>query len=68
LTGTKRVSMPSRPRKRSTNSPTRSSPTAVSSAVRRPSRRAPTLMLVGQPPTKAAKPVMSGNGVPMSFE
>ena len=39
---------------------------AVSSALRKPSRRAPTLMLVGEPPTNAAKRVMSTKGAPMS--
>ena len=48
-------------------SPTGSSPTAVSSADRSPRRRAPTATFVGEPPTYAAKPVISTNGAPTSF-
>src|SRR5439155_18346429 len=55
-------------RKCRTKSPTTSSPTAVKSAERRPSRRVPTLMLVGHPPTYAAKLLISTNGTPTSFE
>jgi hypothetical protein len=50
-----------------TKSPTRSSPTAVSSAARRPNRRAPTEMFVGEPPTKAEKLLTSTKGAPISF-
>ena len=66
--GTKRVSTPSRSRKRRTKSATGSSPTAVSSAVFNPSRRTPTLMLVGQPPTNAPKLSISANGAPTWLE
>ena len=48
-------------------SPTGSTPKPVNSAVRSPNRRAPTLMFVGEPPTYAAKLVMSTNGAPTSL-
>src|SRR5689334_13533210 len=49
------------------NSPTGSSPTAVMTAALSPRRRAPTAMLVGEPPTYAANDLMSTNAAPTSL-
>src|SRR5690606_6547557 len=64
----KRVSTFSCSRKCRIKSPTGSSPRPVSSAEFTPRRRAPTDILVGEPPTYAAKLLISTNGVPTSLE
>src|SRR5436309_6354776 len=57
----KRVPTPSFIRKLRMKSPTGSSPTAVTTSVFKPSRRPPTAIFVGDPPTYAAKDLISTN-------
>src|SRR5919108_393324 len=68
LRGIKHVSTLSCWRKFKMKSPTGSAPTAVNRAVFRFSRCEPTAMLVGDPPTYAAKLLISTNAAPTSLE